>query len=74
MPLSRYCCSEIAADATLRGIVAEISDAIIWRWLDQDAICRWRSQLDPAILHRASFDAMPNHLIDSIRALLVPVR
>ena len=42
LPLSRYSNSEIAAEAIRRGIVAEISGATIWRWLDQDAIRPWQ--------------------------------
>ena len=42
LPLSRFSNSEIAAEATRRGIVAEISDATIWRWLNQDAIRPWQ--------------------------------
>ena len=42
LPLSRFSNSEIAAEAVRRGIVAEISGATIWRWLDQDAIRPWQ--------------------------------
>ena len=41
LPLSRYSNSEIASEAIRRGIVAEISGATIWRWLNQDAIRPW---------------------------------
>ena len=42
VPLSRYSTSEIASEAIRRGIVAEISGASIWRWLNQDAIRPWQ--------------------------------
>ena len=42
LPLSRYSNSEIASEAIRRGIVAEISGATIWRWLNQDAIRPWQ--------------------------------
>ena len=42
LPLSRYSTSEIASEAIRRGIVAEISGATIWRWLNQDAIRPWQ--------------------------------
>ena len=42
VPLSRFSTSEIASEAIRRGIVADISGATIWRWLDQDAIRPWQ--------------------------------
>ncbi|MGA2380993.1 MAG: helix-turn-helix domain-containing protein, partial [Spirochaetia bacterium] len=42
IPLSRFSCREIAAEAMRRGIVAQISDATVWRWLDEDAIKPWQ--------------------------------
>ena len=42
LTLSRYSNSEIASEAIRRGIVAEISGATIWRWLNQDAIRPWQ--------------------------------
>lgn len=41
LPLSRLSHSEIARQAVQRGIVASISDATVWRWLDADAIKPW---------------------------------
>lgn len=41
-PLSRYSGAEIARAAIERGIVAEVSGATIWRWLEADAIRPWR--------------------------------
>lgn len=42
VPLSRFSSSEIAREATARGIVASISDATVWRWLSTDAIRPWQ--------------------------------
>jgi len=42
VPLSRFSSSEIAREATRRGIVASISDATVWRWLSSDAIRPWQ--------------------------------
>lgn len=36
--LSRFSTSEIQREAILRGLVASIREAIIWRWLSEDAI------------------------------------
>jgi hypothetical protein len=41
VPLSRYSSSEVAREAVKRGIVAEISDTTVWRWLAEDAIRPW---------------------------------
>ena len=41
IPLSRFSCSEIAAEAVQRGFVAKISGATVWRWLNEDAIRPW---------------------------------
>ena len=41
LPLSRLSVSDIRSEALRRGIVARISDATVWRWLDQDAIRPW---------------------------------
>ena len=40
-PLSRFSHADIAAEAVRRGIVATISGATIWRWLNADAIKPW---------------------------------
>jgi hypothetical protein len=41
-PLSRFSMTEIRREVIERGLVAEISGATLWRWLDQDAIRPWR--------------------------------
>jgi hypothetical protein len=38
LPLSRLSRQDLAREVVARGIVAQISGATIWRWLDQDAI------------------------------------
>lgn len=38
LPLSRFSRQDLAREVVARGIVAHISGATIWRWLDQDAI------------------------------------
>ena len=49
VPLSRFSIPEIRAEAMIRGIVAQVSDTTIWRWLHEDAIRPWthRSWLFP---------------------------
>jgi len=42
IPLSRFSCQEIAGEVVRRGIVAQISGATVWRWLDEDAIKPWQ--------------------------------
>ena len=42
IPLLRFSCREIAAEAVRRGIVAQISGATVWRWLDEGAIKPWQ--------------------------------
>lgn len=42
LPFSRFSAQDIATEAIERGIVASISDATVWRWLDADAIRPWR--------------------------------
>jgi len=42
IPLSRFTSREIARLAGERGIVAKISGATVWRWLNQDAIKPWQ--------------------------------
>src|SRR5271169_1430556 len=41
-PLSRFSMAEIRRAVIARGLVAEISGATLWRWLDHDAIRPWR--------------------------------
>ena len=38
LPLSRFSRQDLAREVVARGIVAKISGATIWRWLDQDAL------------------------------------
>ncbi len=42
LPLARLHVPDIRAEVLRRGLVAEISDATIWRWLSDDAITPWR--------------------------------
>jgi DDE superfamily endonuclease len=41
-PLARWSVAELASHVRRSGLVASISDATIWRWLDEDAIRPWR--------------------------------
>lgn len=42
IPLSRFSIDEIAREVIKRGIVAKISSATVWRWLNEDAIRPWQ--------------------------------
>jgi hypothetical protein len=42
LPLSRFSSEDIATEAISRGIVAQISGATVWRWLNEDAIKPWQ--------------------------------
>jgi hypothetical protein len=42
LPLSRCSCSDVAREALRSGIVANISDTTVWRWLHEDAIRPWQ--------------------------------
>lgn len=42
LPLSRFSCADVAREALRSGIVANISDATVWRWLHEDAIRPWQ--------------------------------
>jgi len=42
LPLSRFSRQDLAREVVARGIVAKISGATIWRWLDQDALRPWQ--------------------------------
>lgn len=55
LPLSRFSREDLAREAVNRGIVAHISGATIWRWLDADAIRPWqhRSWIFPRDLNFA---------------------
>ena len=41
LPFSRFSCADIARQAVQRGLVASISGATVWRWLETDAIKPW---------------------------------
>lgn len=41
LPLSRFSTSDLRREAIRRGIVANIGDTTIWRWLHEDAIKPW---------------------------------
>jgi len=58
IPLSRFSLSELAREVVSQGIVARISEATVWRWLNEDAIRPWhhRSWIfprDPAFREKA---------------------
>lgn len=42
LPLSRFSRQDLAREVVARGIVAHISGATLWRWLDQDALRPWQ--------------------------------
>ena len=42
MPLSRLSTADIVREAQRAGIVAQISDKTVWRWLHEDAIRPWQ--------------------------------
>lgn len=42
LPLSRFSCTDVAREALRSGIVANISDTTVWRWLHEDAIRPWQ--------------------------------
>lgn len=44
VPLSRWSCKELARELVIRGVVAFISAATVWRTLRSDAIRPWRYQ------------------------------
>jgi hypothetical protein len=41
LPLSRLHVPDIRSEVIARGLVAQISDTTIWRWLTDDAIKPW---------------------------------
>lgn len=58
VPLSRWSSAELAREAVTRGIVEQISDVTVWRWLSQDAIRPWQHRSwifprDPRFAERA---------------------
>jgi hypothetical protein len=44
VPLSRWSSQELAREAAARGIVEQISDVTVWRWLSEDAIRPWNDR------------------------------
>lgn len=42
VPISRWSAKELALQVTRSGLVAQISDTTIWRWLSEDAIRPWQ--------------------------------
>jgi transposase len=42
VPLARWSCAELAAEAVVRGVVEAISPSTVGRWLTADAIRPWR--------------------------------
>jgi hypothetical protein len=59
LPLSRISHSDIAREVVENGIVASISGATVWRWLNADAIKPWRYRTwifprDPNFCEKAS--------------------
>jgi hypothetical protein len=42
VPLARWSVTELQREVVARGVVAEISGATVWRWLNQDALQPWR--------------------------------
>jgi len=42
VPLARWSCAELAAEAVVRGVVEAISPSTVGRWLAADAIRPWR--------------------------------
>ena len=63
VPLSRFSSAEIAHEVVRRGIVASISGATVWRWLDEDAIRPWqyRSWIFP---RDPDFEAKAGRVLD----------
>ena len=63
VPLSRLHVPDIRAEALARGIVAEISEETIWRWLSTDAIRPWahRSWIFP---RDSDFEAKAARVLD----------
>ncbi len=58
-PLSRWSCAELARELMLRGVVAFISAATVWRTLAKDAIRPWYHRVwifprDPAFAQKAA--------------------
>ncbi len=63
LPLSRWFVPDLRAEAIASGIVAQISETTIWRWLSADAIRPWtfRSWLFP---RDPDFEAKAGRVLD----------
>ena len=58
LPLSRLSLADIRQEVMRQGIVAQISDTTLWRWLSADAIRPWQHRTwifprDPDFAHKA---------------------
>jgi len=58
LPLSRLSLADIRQEVMTQGIVAQISDSTLWRWLSADAIRPWQHRTwifprDPDFAHKA---------------------
>ncbi len=42
VPLSRWSTAELNGHMRQSGLVAQVSDSTLWRWLHEDAICPWQ--------------------------------
>jgi hypothetical protein len=42
LPLSRWSLADIEREVVGEGIVAQISDSTLWRWLSREGLCPWR--------------------------------
>jgi len=57
-PLARWSLPELQREVVAQGVVAQISEATLWRWLSQDALRPWRHRSwifprDPAFAAKA---------------------
>ena len=58
LPLARWSVSDLQQAAVAQGLVAQISETTLWRWLSQDALRPWRHRSwifprDPAFAAKA---------------------
>jgi hypothetical protein len=58
LPLARWSLSDLQEAVVAQGLVAQISEATLWRWLSQDALRQWRHRSwifprDPAFAAKA---------------------
>jgi hypothetical protein len=66
VPLSRWSSMELAREAITRGIVEQIFDVTVWRWLSQDAINPWQ--------HRSWIFPRDPHFAKRAEPILEPLR